>query len=232
LTTYTFKDPDSVNLKIVLAADIDRTLNPSAPLAVGYTMFDDKGKLVAGRVERASEATLDQKRKLQIYMGAAIAPPGTYTVKLAVADETGKRGSVERTITAKINGFGQLHASDLMIADSGMQAGRGLPAAVGTEFTGDELHGFVELVSEVPDQLRSATVIFEVAKDENGHALDSAAARIQLIAGGDQRRIAEAGVPIALLPPGEYVARAVISVNGRRVGQLVRPFRISERKGV
>jgi predicted Zn-dependent protease len=46
-------------------------------------------------------------------------------------------------------------------------------------------------------------------------------------AGADKRRVAEAGVPIALLPPGEYVARAVISVGGRKVGQVVRPFRVT-----
>ena len=33
-------------------------------------------------------------------------------------------------------------------------------------------------------------------------------------------------MPIALLPPGEYVARAVVTVTGRKVGQVVRPFRV------
>jgi tetratricopeptide (TPR) repeat protein len=43
--------------------------------------------------------------------------------------------------------------------------------------------------------------------------------------------VAEAGVPIALLPSGEYVARAVIFENGRKVGQVVRPFRIARAAG-
>ena len=34
-------------------------------------------------------------------------------------------------------------------------------------------------------------------------------------------------MPIGLLPPGEYVARAVISVSGRKVGQVTRPLRIT-----
>ena len=34
-------------------------------------------------------------------------------------------------------------------------------------------------------------------------------------------------MPIALLPPGDYVARAVSSVSGRKVGQVVRPFRVT-----
>jgi predicted Zn-dependent protease len=34
-------------------------------------------------------------------------------------------------------------------------------------------------------------------------------------------------VPIGLLPPGEFVARAVVSVGGKKVGQVIRPFRIT-----
>ena len=62
----------------------------------------------------------------------------------------------------------------------------------------------------------------EVAPNEQGRALDSGGGAVQQIAAGapDTRRVAEAGVPIALLPPGDYVARAVVSVAGRKVGQV------------
>jgi hypothetical protein len=44
----------------------------------------------------------------------------------------------------------------------------------------------------------------------------------------DERcRIMGARLNIGTLPPGEYVARAVISVAGRRVGQVVRSFRVA-----
>ncbi len=33
-------------------------------------------------------------------------------------------------------------------------------------------------------------------------------------------------MPIALLPPGDYVARAIVNVAGRKAGQVTRPFRI------
>jgi tetratricopeptide (TPR) repeat protein len=142
-----------------------------------------------------------------------------YTVKIAVVDEAGRRGSVERTFTARITGFGQLHVTDLLIADNSVRGAQGLPPAVAA---------YVELFSEAPEQLKNATVVMEVAQNESSRALDSIPARFQqLQTGGDRRRVAEAGVPIALLPPGEYVARAVISVSGRKVGQVVRPFRVT-----
>jgi VWFA-related protein len=229
LTTYTFQDTESSKLKIVLATDIDRSANPDGQVTLGFVMFDDKGKLVASDLERPVASPVDRGSRTQKYLGAAVAAPGVYTLKVAVVDEAGRRGSVERTFTARINGFGQLHATDLLIAEGkGLSGPRGLPPAVAADFTGDELRGYVELFSEVPEQLQNATVVMEVAKDETSAALDSTPARFQPVqAGADKRRVAEAGVPIALLPGGDYLARAVISVGGRKVGQVVRPFRIT-----
>jgi VWFA-related protein len=226
LTTYTFQDPESSKLKIILVADIDRSLNADAQVSLGYLMFDDKGKLITSQLEKTLGNPVDRQRRTQKYVGAAIAPPGTYTLKLAVADDGGKKGSVERTFNARINGFGQLHVTDLLIADDSVRGSDGLPPAVAADFAGNEVHGYLELFSEVPEQLRNASVVIEVAQDENARALGSVPARFQPVA-GDRRRVAEAGVPIALLPAGEYVARAVIMVDGRKVGQVARPFRIS-----
>lgn len=228
LTTYTFQDPESSKLKIILAADIDRSANADQKLSLAYLMLDETGRPASSLVEPVVDTAIDRQRRVQKYVGAALVAPGTYTLKVAVVDGAGKRGSVERTFTARINGFGQLHATDLLIADNSARGTEGLPPSVAADFTGDQLHGYLELFSEVPEQLKNATVVIEVAENEAGRALDSTPARFQQAQiGGDRRRVAEAGVPIGLLPPGAYVARAVISVSGRHVGQVVRPFRVS-----
>jgi len=59
-----------------------------------------------------------------------------------------------------------------------------------------------------------------------GCTLDSAEAVFPDTPGGGPVRVGQASVTIALLPPGDYVARAVISVFGRKTGQVVRPFTI------
>jgi len=226
VTTYTFQDPESSKLKIVVVTDIDRSLSPDGQVALGYMVMDDKGRLVTSMFEKAVTTPVDRRSRMQKYVGAAMTPPGTYTLKVAVVDESGRRGSVERTFPARINGFGQLHVTDLLIADDSVEGADGLPPAVAADFAGNELHGYVELFSDVPEQLRNASVVIEVAQDEASRALDSAPARLQQ-APDDRRRVAQASVPIALLPPGEYVARAVVAVGGRTVGQVVRPFRVT-----
>jgi tetratricopeptide (TPR) repeat protein len=230
LTTYTFKDPESPQLKVILVADVDRSLNAGGTVALGYMLVDDKGKIVSSDFEPVVPNPIDPRTRIQKYIGAAIAPPGTYTLKVAVVDDGGKRGSVERTFVAKINGFGQLHATDLLIADNTARGTSGPPPAVAADFTGDELHAYVELFSEAPEQLRGATIVLDVAQTESSPALNSAAARFQPVA-SDTRRAAQGIVPIGLLPPGEYVARAIISVGGRRVGQVARPFRVTRPAG-
>ena len=228
LTTYPFQDPASSGLKILLAVEIDRSLNPQENISLGYLLLDDLGQPGASRLQRTVATPIDSVRRVQQWAGAAVAPPGNYTVKVAVVDESGRRGSVERTITARLKGFGQLHATDLLLADNTAQNAGDAPPPVAADLNGDQLHAYLELLSEAPEQLTNATVTIEVARSEAGNAIESAPARLQAaeIAGG-RRRTAEAGLPIGLLPPGEYVARAVISVSGRRLGQVIRPFRVS-----
>ena len=66
----------------------------------------------------------------------------------------------------------------------------------------------------------------EVAAAPDAPALQSAAARLQTPDTDDHCRAASAAIPIARLPAGAYVARAVISVDGRIVGAVLRPFRV------
>ena len=228
LTTYTFQDPGSARLKILLAVEIDRAQNPQDKVSLGYVLLDDLGQPGASRLERTVATPIDSQRRVQQWVGAAVAPPGNYTVKVAVVDESGRRGSVERTITAQLNGFGQLHATDILLADNTAQNAGDAPPPVAADLNGDELHAYLELLSEAPEQLTNASVMIEVAQTEAGGAIERAPARLQAAeTAGGRRRIVEAGLPIGLLPPGEYVVRAVISVSGRKVGQVIRPFRVS-----
>lgn len=224
-TTYVFKDPASQKMKIVIASEIDRSLNPRGSVALAYTLVDANGTLVSSQVESDVTSPLRNNRT-QIYSGAVVADAGVYTLRVAVVDDTGKRGSVEHTFRAQLTSAGQIRVTDLMIAESGGPESKSVTPAVSGEISGDVLQGYIELHSEAPEQINSATAVIEVAESEHGRTLDSAAAHFQDAPGGPTRRVAEAGVTIALLPPGSYVARAVVSSGGRKIAQVNRPFRI------
>jgi hypothetical protein len=124
---------------------------------------------------------------------------------------------------------GQLKATDLLIAENtGSIAAGGLTPAVAGNFTSDTVHGYLELYADVEEPLKTASVVFEVADSEGGRAIESAPGRIQPpAADAPGRRTVEGAVTIALLPPGDYVARAVVSVDGRKGATISRPFKIS-----
>ncbi len=228
LTTYTLRDPASDKLRILLAADIDRSINADSRLAFAYMLADEKGRLVATQIDRDVKTPINPDTKVQTYSGFALSDgTGAHTLKVAVVDDRGRRGSVEHTFRPSLTSAGQVRATDLLIAEK-RPAADGVIPIVGSEITSGLVNNYIELYSDAPEVLQNATVMFEVAQDEQARALDGAAGRVQAPTpdAPPNRRALEGSVPVALLPPGNYVARAVISIDGRKAGQVARPFRV------
>src|SRR5262249_15774623 len=98
---------------------------------------------------------------------------------------------------------------------------------VARDFTSGIMHGYVELYSDAVEALNGATVMLEIAEKDDGRALDGAAAKIMPASPeAPKRRIAEGSISLGLLPPGDYVARAIINIDGRKAGQVSRPLRV------
>jgi VWFA-related protein len=227
IATYTFLDPDTGKLRVVIASELDRTTNPTGNVSVAYAMLDTKGAIAASDFEPQLKAPLSAA-KTQTYIGAAVVPPGIYTLKLGVRDDQGKRGSVEHSFRAELASAGQVKIGGLLLAERAENVGP-LRPAVSANFSSDFLQTYLELSSDAPEQLKNASVVVEVARGETDRALDSAVAVFDDNPDSARVRVAQASVTIALLPPGDYVARAVISVFGRKAGQVVRPFTIVEK---
>lgn len=226
VATYSFWDPAARRLRVVIAGQIDRSQDRSSALSAAYALLDGKGGLAATDSEPALTSPIGASGA-QTYLGAALVPEGVYTLKLAVLDGTGRRGSVEHAFRAELESAGQVRIGGPLLAARDGGSGQLRPAVTG-EFTGDVLHAYLELYSDAPEQLRNTSVVVEVAQRDVGRTLDSAPVIFQPAADPAGPLAGEAAVPIALLPSGDYVVRAVITVFGRKAGQVVRPFRIGK----
>jgi hypothetical protein len=225
LTTFSLTENEGDKLRVMIAADIDRTQDPGSKLSLAYTVVDSKERVVAAQVEPVLTEPVRADTQTQTYVSAVTLPPGTYAFKLGVVDEDGRKGSVERTVQAKLASAGQIHMTDLLLGDD--SGGGGLRPSVAAQFGGSVLHGYLELQSQAPEALDRAMITLEVAPNETARAIESAPARVQPDPKAPPtRRSVEGAVPIALLPPGEYVARAVVTMSGLKAGQVTRPFRI------
>lgn len=228
VTTYTFREQASGKLRILIAADIDRTNNQSGQLSLGYALVGPRGGIVASQFEQHVKAPIDTETLTQHFMAAAAADAaGIYGLKLAVVDEKGRRGSVEHAFRAQLADAGPIQSGDLLIGeDAG--AGLGAAAAVDANFTDAEtLHGYLELYGDSADALQKASVTVEVASREDSRALETVPARFDEGTSTASRKVAEAVLPVGLLPPGDYHARAIITIGGRKAGQVSRPFRVA-----
>ena len=229
LSTYTLRDPDEDRLMVLFATEIDRSMNAGEKISLAYVLIDAKGAVIGSRfLKNISSAVQSGTRSQSFVASLPAGPSGMYTVKLSVVDESGRRGSVEHRFRAQLTSAGQVRVTDLLIGErTGARTERLSPAVTG-EVSADLLHGYVELYADAQDVLKNTTVTIEVASDPLSTALDSAQAYLQPASGNPNRRTAEAVVPIALLPPGDYVARALIRVGGQTTGQVNRPFRVSK----
>jgi tetratricopeptide (TPR) repeat protein len=231
-TAYTLRDSGG-KLRILVGAEIERARNTAGRMALAYALYDAQGQLVGSLVEPDVSTRVNPRTGAHHHFGAIPADgQGTYTLKVAVVDDLRRRGSVEHRFRAQLVEAGAIQGADLLLAEVGLSAPGEAEPVVSAEYTSDVIHALIELYAEAPEALARATVAFEVAESEESRAISSVPGTSALYtAGSRSARALQAAIPIGLLPPGEYVARAVIAADGTEVGRVARPFRVT-RAGV
>ena len=71
-------------------------------------------------------------------------------------------------------------------------------------------------------------VDLDVARTPDGEALATADTTVAPSKMADDQRVAYGGFSIHSLPPGDYLMRAVVSLDGKPVGKVVRTLRKSK----
>ena len=226
VTTYAIKDPEKSKVRIIISADIDQDRTEPGEYTVGLILRDQENRVPASWIERKTLSPLDPSRPgPAVYTVAEVVDPGSYTLKLAATDATGRRGSVEHPVVARLASAEGLEVSDLLVADRPQQGGGAWRPAV-EAVVRDALAAFVEVYSADGGRLKQASVRFEVAADEKSPALVSVDSRVQETKEAD-RSATEGRILLGLLPPGEYLARAVVLLSGRPVTTVFRPVRVA-----
>jgi VWFA-related protein len=221
VTAYSSRDAASGKVRVIVSADVGRGGTPPAGLAVGFVLVDDRGKVAASSYQRVGDDVAATTDGPVSYLGSTTVDPGHYVLKLAAIDSRGRRGSVEHPVRASLTTIGPFEVSDLLVAPPPSKPGSSLRPGVETAIDAGAVVALVELHAKEAGALKSATVSVELATDEVGPALVSAPARLSEAANG--QRSAQGAVSLSLVPPGRYVARAVVSVGGKPLGQVTRP---------
>ena len=228
LTTYTFQDPASPKVRVLVAMEVDRSADPSGEMALGLVLVKTGGEVGATFYQPAVAAPDRPDPRGQRAFATLLAEPGQYVLKAAVVDTEGRRGSLERPVRAFMTRMARFRATELLIGDDagGEKSAGGVVPTVTGELSGDQLHAYMELFSDAPAGFEGTTVTIEVLPAGGTNVVERGTASLQAVQDDQPVRAVSGSVPIALLTKGDYVARAVVSVDGRKVGQMTRPFRI------
>jgi hypothetical protein len=215
--SYALPAAEAGKVRVLVVA---RVRAASRPVSLGYALSGPDGKVVASR---AYAGVGGGDGDWVGFAGEAVVPPAAYGLRLAAVDASGRHGSVEHAVKAALVDAGGLEISDLVLAPA--SGGAPVRPAVDLELSGGALSASIEVGARDAGRLGQAAAAIELAESADGPAL--LRAPVALGPPTEQgTRAARVEVGAGVLPPGDYTARAEVSVEGKVVAVVSRPFRI------
>ena len=203
-------NPGDTKLTVVaLAEPLDRSV---ALASAAFGLIDQRGRLVAQWTANARELG-----SLPV-TSAGLASPGRYRLRVAAIDATGRRGSADYELAAEPVTASGLTFSTMVLGVSYERSF--VPKLL---FVREPTaNGSFEILGPAP--AGTLSVALELATTEDGPAIVRVPGAIAVTENADRRR-ATGVVPIGQLAPGDYVLRAIVSLDGRPIATLVRILR-------
>jgi len=183
----------------------------AADVLMGYVLIDANGVIAASGAHTAIDGR---------HAFSAVIPEGRYTLRVAGIDEVRRRGLVERPFVAATTSVGTLRVSSLIVAPAAGVNTSLHPIVFRT--SEDRVTAYVELFAAEGVTPSAVDVRFEVISENAATPL--IAQRATGIRADGPLTVARADLNLAALVPGPYQARALIVVNDKPVGEVVRPF--------
>ena len=226
VATYNMRTPGADTVRVVVTTEFGRTAIAPEEAAVAYVVLTDKNKVAGSAITKNAATPIRDGAPGPLQATTVFeVPPGKYLLRLAVLDAGGRAGSVEHRLEASVTGTGAFELADLLLSPANVGKSSAVRLVADPTIDDEPFGAYLELYPRSDGAIERATVAIEVAESDTAPAI----ARVEapITASKDKRRfIAEAMLPLGLVPPGEYVARAVVSVDGDSTVQL-RPFRLA-----
>lgn len=224
LTTWTYKEPGSSKVRLIIATEVARDAQEPLTYAAGVILATKEGKVVAAQEGPRDLQTVDGDDTLATYANVMTLDPGTYRLRVALANDDKRVGSIEREVLAwQMNGDA-LTLGDLLLAQE-PAAGDGLVPMVEPRVFDGRLVAQAEAYAPPATQDAKVTATLDILRDEASRVLLSTPLQIG-VGSSPEVRIAQARVNVSAVPPGAYLARVSFTENGTSRGSLIRPFRI------
>jgi VWFA-related protein len=222
LTSYTFRGTDPRRLKTILAAELALPLSATVDLTWGFEVLD-KGRVIADAFDYGLPLGSTATDDTVVLVTACALPPGRYSLKFAVMDKAGRRGSVEHPLEVGLRQADPVQFSDLLVGnDDGETFRPQLEFKPGTS----ELSALVEVYGNELVGSDQLTVEFDL-RGLDGITRSTTRVRPSATE-ASQRLVATAQLPVGGLGTGSYNLHAKVLVAGRPIGMVRRQLTIGE----
>ena len=99
-TTFVTQDPASDKVRLMLALEVGQAGATPEDFTIGYVLIDRAGVVVSSHGEKRRLAPSDTRPTAPLeYLSSVILDPGTYTLRVAAVDSSGRRGSLVHTVS-------------------------------------------------------------------------------------------------------------------------------------
>jgi hypothetical protein len=206
-TVHTSRTAQAGKVSVVCAFD---SSDPSAKIVeASVVLFDSKGK--AGAQWTGQPAAFKARTVVAMFTAPG---PGTYRMRLAAVDASGAAGTINEDVRIEAVSPGTPLTSALVLGTQGAEG-----FAPRLQFVDEKVATAVVEIFGV-SKAANVTAAFEFAESEEGPAAATLPGTVQ--APRDDLRIAFVQLPVAQMPAGDFVVRAVITVDGKPLA--ARPF--------
>lgn len=221
IATWTYKDPGSSKIRVLVSAEVERLVDQSLDYTVGVVIANKDGRGLGQPVEVKKLAPKTGDDGAAVFSSMLTVDPGQYRVVVSMADSEGRVGSVSRGVTAfQMDGPG-ISVGDLMLGVASNTGNATIEPVIEPVITGP-----MAAMMEAYGTVTGVDAILEILSSDNSPPI----AAVQMhVAAGRAQGIANISAQFntSVLPPGRYLARGVITQQGKTQGHLIRPFRIA-----
>jgi VWFA-related protein len=212
-STYALRGDREGQVRVLLAA----TVEGSPEAVVGLRLLDASGKAVGDITERAKREGSGRAR----YEDAVLVVPGDYKLQAGAVDPERRRAVSEHAVGARLRRAGPYEISDLLVFE---RVGQKRQLYASGEAAGRTLTAYLEVYPGpgAPPALPAVTLEVRGPAGPLGRSVTAARATDD----DPSRLSAEATFDLAALSPGSYVAVATVSVQGKSLATVEKPFHL------
>ncbi len=223
LSTWTYKEPGGTKVRLLITAELERTLEQSLDYTAGLLIVDRNNRAVASNVELQPLHQNPATPSVAVFARSLLIDPGTYLLRFAAADSEGRLGSVQRKFEAWDMTGATLTVGDLLVGPAPEPGATVTPAIEPLVANGQLVVLFEVYQTGLAADSLQATL--DIVADENARPLVTTPLSVA-IGTSPEVGVLRGAVNTAALPPGRYLARASVRQGGKPHGHIVRPFRV------